>query len=478
MSKNENKNFLSHFLVIGSGTIINMMLGLLTTPIITRIVDTEEYGQLSIFNMYTSIALMVLCLGLDQALVRFYYNKDDIEYKRSLLKLCIGLPITVTFLLSLVVIALSKYKIIEFEFSFDITILLCINVLFSILYRISILLLRITYQSKKYSLCNILSKITYVVCSLSLIYSIKKDYFRLLAIATIMSILVPGLVAVIFTRDMWKPTSERLANKKEIIKYGLPLILSMGITTVFQAIDKISLNKYCTYSEVGIYSSAMSLINIFAIIQSTFNSLWGPTQVEHYVKHPEDKQFFQRANRMITVIMFFMGISLILVKDVFALLLGTKYREAAYIMPFLIFNPIMYTISETTNAGIGMSKKSYLNIFVALGACITNIIGNIILVPIIECKGAAISTGCSYIVFWFLRMTLSNRNYYVDYGNKKMIILLIFTSAYALYNTFSEFNIFSVVAYFILVFIIICLYLSTIKELIQYGLNFIKKKRV
>ena len=106
---------------------------------------------------------------------------------------------------------------------------------------------------------------------LFLIYSIKKDYFRLLAIATIMSILVPGLVAVIFTRDMWKPTSERLANKKEIIKYGLPLILSMGITTVFQAIDKISLNKYCTYSEVGIYSSAMSLINIFAIIQSTFN---------------------------------------------------------------------------------------------------------------------------------------------------------------------------------------------------------------
>lgn len=476
MSKNDNKNFISHFLVIGSGTIINMMLGLLTTPIITRIVDTEEYGQLSIFNMYTSIALMVLCLGLDQALVRFYYNKENIEYKRSLLKLCIGLPITVTFLLSLVVIALSKYRIIKFEFSFDITILLCINVLFSILNRISILLLRITYQSKKFSLCNILSKITYIVCSLFLIYSIKKDYFRLLAIATIVSTLVPGLVAVIFTRDMWKPTFERLANKKEIIKYGLPLILSMGITTVFQAIDKISLNKYCTYSEVGIYSSAMSLINIFAIIQSTFNSLWGPTQVEHYVKHPEDKQFFQRANRMITVIMFFIGISLILVKDVFALLLGTKYREAAYIMPFLIFNPIMYTISETTNAGIGMSKKSYLNIFVALGACITNIIGNSILVPIFECKGAAISTGCSYIVFWFLRMTFSNMNYYVDYGNKKMFLLIILTSAYALYNTFTEFNIFSVVTYLFLTLILVILYKNTFKELIQYGLNFIRKK--
>lgn len=476
MHSNKNNNFFSHFLVIGSGTIINMLLGFLSAPIITRIVDTEEYGQLSIFNMYTNIALMMLCLGLDQALVRFYYNKENIEYKRSLLKLCVGLPLAVTVLVSIVVIFLSKYQIIKFEFSFDIMILLCLSVIFSILNRMSILLLRITYQSKKFSVCNILTKITYIVISLTLIYTVKTNFFMLLAIATVMSILIPGLVAVFFTRDLWKPTSEKIQNKKEIIKYGLPLILSMGITTVFQAIDKISLNKYCTYSEVGIYSSAMTLVNIFAIIQSTFNSLWGPMQVEHYVKHPEDKQYFQRANRMITVIMFFIGISLILVKDVFSLLLGPKYREAAYIMPFLIFNPIMYTISETTTSGIGMSKKSYLNIFVALGACITNIIGNSILVPIFECKGAAISTGCSYIVFWFLRMTFSNMNYYVDYGNKKMFLLIILTSAYALYNTFAEFNIFSVVTYLFLTLILVILYKNTFKELIQYGLNFIRKK--
>ena len=72
-----DKSFLSHFIVIGSGTIVNMLLGLLTTPIITRIVNPNEYGQLSIFNMYTNIAVMVLCIGLDQALVRFFYEKKE-----------------------------------------------------------------------------------------------------------------------------------------------------------------------------------------------------------------------------------------------------------------------------------------------------------------------------------------------------------------------------------------------------------------
>ena len=44
-----------------------------------------EYGQLSIFTLYATIAVMVLCLGLDQALVRFYYESDTLEYRRALL---------------------------------------------------------------------------------------------------------------------------------------------------------------------------------------------------------------------------------------------------------------------------------------------------------------------------------------------------------------------------------------------------------
>lgn len=144
---------------------------------------------------------------------------------------------------------------------------------------------------------------------------------------------------------------------KELIKYGYPYIISMGVTTLFQAIDKISLNMYCSYSEVGIYSSTMSLVNVFAIIQTTFNTLWAPMAVEHYSKDKDDRAFYYNGNQYITIIMYFLGVSLILCKDVFSILLGAKYREAAYILPFLIFNPIMYTISETTVNGLVFMKK-------------------------------------------------------------------------------------------------------------------------
>ena len=72
-----------HFISIGTGTVINMLVGFLTTPVLTRLVGTAEYGQYSIFTMYASIALMILCMGFDQALIRYFYGFDTLDYQRT-----------------------------------------------------------------------------------------------------------------------------------------------------------------------------------------------------------------------------------------------------------------------------------------------------------------------------------------------------------------------------------------------------------
>ena len=72
----EKNNILKHFTVIGLGTIISLFLGLFSTPVITRLVDPTEYGQFSLFNTYSEIAVMVICIGLDQTFVRYYYEQE------------------------------------------------------------------------------------------------------------------------------------------------------------------------------------------------------------------------------------------------------------------------------------------------------------------------------------------------------------------------------------------------------------------
>lgn len=418
MGENHSRHIIKHFTVIGAGTLLNAFISLLTTPVITRIVDPVEYGQLSIFTMYTSIAVMILCMGLDQALVRYYYENSGLDQKAALLFGCIRLPLLFSSVLSLVVLLLSYGGIITFEFDACIMAFLCVNTITQLIYRFSLLLVRLDYKSKWYSMLNVLQKAGFAAFALGLLAVVKGNDFFILAFATTVSFLVSTCISIVLLKDMWKACVRHKAecriSQKELLKYAYPYVFSMGITMIFQMIDKISLNIYRSYNEVGIYASAMNLVHIFAIVQTAFNALWAPMAVEHYTKDKEDRRFYQQGNQIITVVMFAIGVSLILCKDVFAVLLGEKYRQAAYILPCLIFNPIMYTISETTVNGLVFMKKSGMQVVVAAGACIVNVLGNRMLVPAMGCQGAAISTGISYIVFFALRTYLSNRYFYVD----------------------------------------------------------------
>ena len=473
--REENKgSFLKHFFVIGGGTAINMLIGLVYTPIITRLVDPTEYGQLSIFNMYAGIAEMVLCLGLDQALVRYYYETNEPDKKRALFLKCILIPVILTLFCSAVFILLVSSGILKFEFNTYISVWLCLCVLVQIINRFKFLLLRLEYKSKQYSLIRILHKLLYLVLVVILAVTIRKEYLSLLVISTVAALAVCTMIGIRAQSEAWafkrKDISSCPVQTQELIKYALPFIISMGVTQLFQAIDKIALNTYRSYAEVGVYSSAMTLVLIFNIIQVTFNALWGPMQVEHYTNHPEDHSLYQKANQIITVIMFFIGLSLILVKDLFAFILGSKYREAAFILPFLVFNPIMYTISETTVGGLVFKKKSNMQVVVAAGACITNFIGNTLLVPSMGCQGAAISTGLSYIVFFSLRTIMSNKYYYTDFKLKKFYILTGATCLYAWYATFHRFDIVLLLGYLACITLLILLYNTTI----QWGISYLK----
>lgn len=471
------ERFLKNFTIIGSGTFISMLVGFLTTPIITRIVDPTEYGQYSIFTMYANIAVMVLYLGLDQALVRYFYDKGTDEYRRALLYKCVRMPVLATLVASVITLVLSFTGIWKFELGQFMIILLCVYTLIQIIYRFSLLLVRLQYKTKTYSFLGIIQKVVYVGIALPLIWLSVFDDLINLVIAVMIAAFVVMLISIISERRLWNFHQIRGGDcqvpSKQLLNYAYPYIFSMGVTTLFQTFDKISLNMYCTYADVGVYSSTMTVVHVFAIIQTSFNALWAPMAVEHYTNDKEDKIFYQKGNQAITVVMFFIGISLILCKDVFSLLLGESYREAAYILPFLIFNPIMYTVSETTVNGLVFLKKSKLQVVVSVVACVTNIIGNTILVPIYGCRGAAISTGLSYIVFFTIRTLLSNKYFYVDFKLKKFYFLTAITSVYALYNTFVHFNVLSVVCYFVCVIILLVLYKDTVIWGIKYGVSFI-----
>lgn len=476
----KKNSFLKQIFQLATGAMINLIIGVLTAPVITRLVDPSKYGQLTLFNTYSSIALMIFTLGLDQTFVRYYYVEKKDQYQKKLLDFCFGIPII--FAVVGVVAILFVHSINPNFLGFDNKMIYCfiINIFILILNRFGILVLRLQFKTAMFSAMNILQKALYVIIVIPFAFLLKSYYLYILVSATLISALVSAFVSIIYERRFWfkkiRDYKLTLDKKIEIIKFGLPLMVSSGVFLTFQATDKLCIKHYGTYYDVGVYSSAQSLMSVFSIIQNTFNTLWIPKAIDYYESNPDDRSFYIKMHKIITVIMFVFGSCVLLGKDVFVLLLGEKYRAASTVIPFLMFNPIMYTISETTVTGLYITKHTSSQVIITGVSAVVNLIGNIILIPILGSKGAAISTGLSYIVFFSMRTILSVHYFPVEFKLKKFYLLTAVFALGSWYHMFHSFDIVIVGIFFVMITVICLLYWDTVKYIINVLRQLIQKK--
>ena len=464
------------------GTCINILISLISIPIITRLISPEYYGQWSLFTSYSTIGMAIIMMGLDQSLVRFYYKDSRLEFKRYLIFTVTKIPIIFgCIVIAITVPFINKLGLFDSKTMYF---LLYINIILLIINKISHLVLRMEQKGIEYSSLIIINKIIFIIATFAMIYFRNIKQSIILILATIISQLIVNIVGIILGKEKWRLFSKKPENidvsSKTLIIYGLPFIYALVATDIFNATDKWALNAMKTTFEVGIYSAAANIVAFCSIIKTTFDLLWAPMAMKHYENNPEDKTFYTNANGCITIVMFVFGILIIGFKDVIALLLGEKYRVAVSVVPLLLFNPIMTTVSETTVYGLNFKKKTWYHIIITTVSCTVNIILNMLLIPIYSSRGAALATAISYIVFFIMRTIMGRKVYKVNFNLDKFTIITTLFMIFALYNTFWNYGIF-VNFMFMIFFLIIVLvlykkYLFMLFDIVKNNLKLKKLK--
>lgn len=468
------------FFVLMGGSIVNLIIGLLTTPIITRMIVPEEYGKFSFFTMFSNIILYIIFLGLDQSFIRYFYKNNSLNRKKSLLKKCLKPPAIGAIFICIVILTIVVVARFE-QKQAEILILFAFYIIILIVNRFSFLVLRLNFHTKSLAILNIWNKVIYIVIVISIVFIYKRRDIWAMAMGTVGALFFVTIVSIILEREYWKlgkTNNNTDVTYKELLFFGIPLIFSALLTWLFQGIDKLVIKYYCDFAEVGIYAAANSIIAVFSVITTSFNTLWMPLAIEKYEKNENEKIFFIFGNDIITIIMFFIAATVILCKDIVIILLGDSYQRAISVFPFLIFYPIMYAISESTVAGINFKKKSYYHVLISATVCLCNLLGNLILVPKFGATGAAISTGISYIIFFVIRSYFSYKCVPIQYHWKKISIITIEMLLYVIYAMGHFFNVNIVIYYGIIIATIYFLYKEIIKkgfeQLRAYSITFMK----
>lgn len=412
----------------GIGPIVGMLISMLTVPITTRLLTPEEYGKSSLFTLFQSLFLIIGVLGIDQGYVRFYNDKNI--QKDKLLQNSLFLPLCFSVFLILVCVLFFKPISLFLFGSLEVGLMIafCIFIPILLLNRFFLLQIRMDLKGKLYSLLNIGSQIINFFVLLFFLFFYQKS-FRSIVYATITGMLINTFIIFLFIDKTFIKTKLSISKvtQKELIKFSLPLVPATLLSWLLNSFDKIGLRTWSNFDELGLYAAAFKIVALLSVFQNIFTTTWVPIAYK-WNEENISKEKFELVSTIVLSVMTCLFALVVVFRDIIMLFLGTEYRNTSKIFVFLLFAPVMYTISETTCLGINFSKKTIYNLYVSIISVCFSLFGNFILIPKFGAMGAAISNCLSYLVFFWGR-TFFSRHLWFKFGLSKYIInqiLLIF----------------------------------------------------
>ncbi|WP_104484433.1 oligosaccharide flippase family protein [Acinetobacter indicus] len=390
---------------VGSG-----LLGFISLPIITWFYSVEDVGRISMLQVFMSLAVLLFCLGLDQAYVREYHEAKN---KPALLK-TVFLPCLSLSILSFILIATYDTQVVsKWLYGIPSTYLSIVTILCFIVAlgsRFLSLILRMQERSFAFSMSQLLPKIIFLLIVVNTVWlGLAKDTYSLVT-ANVTSIIIAFIVFAWNTRAEWLAALSTKIDTKELksaLSFSWPLIFGGLASWGLNVMDRLFLRHFSTYTELGIYSITMSVALVVTIFAGIFNTIWSP-MVYKWIS--EDKFDYKKIDNIldcVVAIIYFFIVLTSLFAWIIPYFLPQQYSDIQYLITVCLLGPLLYTLSEITGIGIAVVKRTKFSMLCAIVAMLSSAILNYLLVPKFGAAGAAISTAIAFLIFFILRTIIS-----------------------------------------------------------------------
>lgn len=257
-------------------------IGIISLPVITRLLLPSDYGIINVFNSYNGIFVSVLTLNCYVALGRYYYEEQDD------LKEFFGTSIIFIFsLLSLffILFVIFRDKISSLLSLPSNIIIFCVpSVLFYVFGSWYEQIYVPQRKSKQIAIRNVISSYGGFALVVVLILLLTKDKY----LGPIYASTVTGVLFTIYYFNVLKQYikfSFSINALKYMLAYSLPLLPYTIGSVVLSQIDRIVINKYCGPTDVGLYSFAYNIGTLLTLVLSSLHLAWAPV----YFKLMEEK---------------------------------------------------------------------------------------------------------------------------------------------------------------------------------------------
>lgn len=393
------------------GPTIVSMVSLISVPILTRIVTPETYAQVSLAQITIQLFLFAVFSGFDQGYVREFYEEQS-NKKLLLHTLGVNLGIYVLFFIGLWYFSGAISNFLFGYVDYILIAILAFIALQSLLLRYIQLALRMKGSAISFSLVLIIQSVANVILILTFISLEFGTNLQAILSANAISISIV-IVFGIFRLKVHRADTrnEKISFDKRLLlklaSYSLPLLVSSLFMWVLYSADQYMIRIMSDYKQLGLYVASYKLIAALVLLQTIISTYWVPVSLT-WAKENKANYEYERVGFIVSGILLIVFILAILLKGLLVYILGSEFRAAEGIFPYLLLFPIYYTLAEVGSSGITIARKTKLLVPITFICACLNVALNFYLIPMLGAKGAAISTAFTFILYFYLRAYISN----------------------------------------------------------------------
>lgn len=376
-------------------TVIQKCISVITTPIFTRLLSVEQYGQVSVFNSWIQIVTLICTLRLDYGV--FYKGiskfKDDKDgYTLAMQSLSSIITLFVLFIYLIFRDCINALT--ELSTFLSLVMILEVFATFSISYWS--IRNRYDYNYKKIVIVTIVMSIFNVASGLfAVILSENKGVARIVS-AAIVEIII-GLATYIINIQRGK----RLINLtyvKFALLFNLPLIPHYLSTYILEQSDRIMIQKMVGVSEAGLYSVAYNAGIMIKIVSNSINNALVPWEYRKLEENDFDS-LNKKLNSFMILFSFAALAFIALAPEAIFVLAGEKYYTAVYCIP-----PVTASCFFVFVWGVYGNAEFYYDankftMYISGAGAIINLILNYICIKAFGYIAAAHTTLICYMLF-------------------------------------------------------------------------------
>lgn len=414
--------------IYGIGNLSTKLIGLILLPFYTRTFSVGEFGMITMLETTSQVLITLFGLSLYNAFLRWYWEKEYIEKRKSLFFTVLVFLVCVALIMALSLSAASRPLagfLLNGSEHYHLARLMIFTAAFEIIGVLPLTLLRVQERPGLYISSNIIKFAVNLGLTFLFIAGMKHGIEGIYEAQIIGNIVFFLFLSAYISRNIEARFNRKAL--KEMLSFSMPLFYASLAGIVLNLTDRYALKFIKGLDDLGSYQFGYKIANaIKVIVLNSVNFALTPV-IYRMIGEKGSGRFYSK-------ILTYMGFGVMLIvlavsfygKELAMIFAEDEgYIRGYVVIPVLAFGLFFSSVRDTVYTGLNISKKSKVVAGIIVTVSALNIPLNIAFIYFFSMMGAAVATLISQFIYLLLVWKYSQKYYYIPYEAGKILKIVI-----------------------------------------------------